>query len=68
MNIDANTYKEYTEKYSSIEIEVIPQNNHHNIFINFNNGDNKYIHIYFDNDKEEVKRNYLNENEEVEKN
>ena len=63
MNKDINTYKEYLEKYSSIEIEIIPAKNHYGKFIS-----NKiYAHIFFDDDKEIKKRNYLEQNEEVKK-
>ena len=35
-------------------------------FININNKeDEKYYHIYFDEDKEEIKRTYLNKNDKV---
>ena len=32
-----------------------------------NNEDEKYYHIYLNDNKEEIKRNYLNANENVEK-
>ena len=32
-----------------------------------NENDKKYYHIYFNGNKEEIKRNYLNENENVSK-
>ena len=62
-----NDYKEYSEKYSSIEIEIIPVKNMYGMFINYNKEDEKYYHIYFNNNTEEINRNYLNENEQVEK-
>ena len=63
MNIDINAYKEYSEQYSSIEIEIIPAKNHYGKFIS----DDIYAHIFFDDDKEIKKRNYLEQNEEVKK-
>ena len=65
INININDYIEYLEKYSSIEIEIKPVNNTHGKFINFKNKDEKYYHIYFDNKKEEIKRNYINEDEDI---
>jgi len=53
--IDINTYKEYSE----IAIEIIPIQNKYGNFININNKDDeKYYHIYFDDNKEEIKRTY----------
>ena len=54
ININIDTYKEYNEIYSPIEIEIIPVKNVNGIFINLNLiGNQKYFHIYFDNNKEE---------------
>ena len=61
-------YKEYSETYSSIELEIIPVNYKYGIFINiFNKANEKYFHIYFNDDKEEIKRNYINPNDNVTK-
>jgi len=57
LNVNIDIYKEYSTKYSSIEIEVKLVDNKHGKFINTT--DNEFYHIYFDNSKEEVKRNYL---------
>ena len=65
INIKINDYKEYSEKYSSIEIEIKPVNNKYGQFINFKDEDKKYYHIYFNNHEEEINRNYINENEEI---
>ena len=67
INISIKDYKEYSEIYSSIEIELKPVDNKYGKFINMNEGDEKYYHIYFNDNKEEIKRNYLNENDNVEK-
>ena len=67
INININDYKEYSEKYSSIEIEIKPANNEYGNFINIKKEDEIYYHIYFNNDKEEVKRNYINDDENIEK-
>ena len=65
MTID--NYKEYLEKYSSIEIELMPAKNRYGKFINIQDEDKLYYHIYFNNNKEEIKRTYINEDDNVEK-
>ena len=65
INININDYKEYSEKYSSIEIEIKPVNNKSGDFINIKEEDKKYYHIYFNNEEEEIKRNYINEDEKI---
>ena len=67
INISIKDYKEYSEIYSSIEIEIKLVNNECDQFINIDKEDEKYYHIYFNNNKEEIKRNYLKENENVDK-
>ena len=64
INININDYKEYSEKYSTIEIEVKPNNKFGN-FIHLKNEDEKYYHIYFNNNEEEIKRNYINKDEDI---
>ena len=58
INISIKDYKEYSEIYSSIEIEIKPVNNIYGKFINMNENE-IYYHIYFNDNKEEIKRNYL---------
>jgi surface protein len=67
INISIKDYKEYSEIYSSIEIEIKPVNNKYGKFININKENEKYYHIYFNDNKEEIKINYLKENENVDK-
>ena len=67
LNVDIQNY----EKHCQIEIEVIPLENNIGPFINFINinedEDEKYYHIYFNNNyKEEIKRQYLYYNEKIE--
>ena len=50
MNININHYKTYSEKYSSIEIEIKPIENKYGRFINLNKENEEYYHIYY-NDK-----------------
>ena len=65
INISIKDYKKYSEIYSTIEIEIKPVNNEYGKFININKENEIYFHIYFNNNKEEIKINYLNENENV---
>ena len=65
INICINDYKEYSEKYSSIEVEIKPVYNKSGKFINIEENDKKYYHIYFNNNKEEIKRNYIMKGEEI---
>ena len=67
ININIKDYKEYSEIYSSIEIEILPLINKYGKFINIIKEDEKYYHIYFDNNKEEIKRVYFNKNEQIKK-
>ena len=55
LEIDINNYKD-----AQIQIEIFPiEIENKNIFINFQKKDEKYFHIYFDNQKEETKKNYF---------
>ena len=67
LNININDYKEYSEIFSSIEIELKPINNKYiyDNFINIEKEDEKYLHMYFNNKKEDTKRNYCNEDEKI---
>ena len=67
IDISINDYKEYSEIYSSIEIEIIPAENKEGQFINFKKEDENYYHIYFDNNTEEIKRNILNKGDKISK-
>ena len=51
INISIKDYKEYSEIYSLIEIEIKPIDNKYGKFININKEKEKYYHIYF-NEKE----------------
>ena len=59
LNINIDNYKKYSQKYSSIEIEIKPVNNKYGKFININEKKEIYYHIYFNDDKEEIRRNYI---------
>ena len=65
LNLSINDYKEY----SSIEIEIIPCKYRYREYkiINYEDKDKLYYHIYFDNNTEEVRRNYLSSYEQIDK-
>ena len=67
LNISINNYKEYSELYTPIEIELTPAKDIYDKFINIPEDKKEYYHIYFDDSKEEIKRNNLEQNEKVEK-
>ena len=62
INISINDYKEYSEL---IEIEIKPVKNKSGYFINIKEEDKLYYHIYFNNNKEEIKRSYMNKDENI---
>ena len=64
LDININDYKEYCELYSPIEIEIIPAKDMYGKFINIY-ADKSFYHIYFNDCKNEVKKNYLTENDKV---
>ena len=66
INLNKNI-KDYIKIYSKIEIEIIPIENQIGKFININKNKFSYCHIYFNGNDEEEKRNFIKENEKVEK-
>ena len=58
-------YKEYSETFSPIVIEITVAKDKSGSFINIYNS--AYFHIYFNDEKEEIKRNYIKELENVKK-
>ena len=54
INLSVNDYKEYRE----IEIEIIPARDKYGKFINIDEDDKLYYHIYFNDNKEEIKNKY----------
>ena len=68
LNININNYKEFSELYSSIELEIIPIQNKYGSFINIKKEeDKKYFHIYFNDNKKEIKKTKLNEEDKISK-
>ena len=64
LGVDINQYK----MFAIIEIELIPAKNKYGKFININNQEEEqYFHIYFNDSNEEINRNYLLENEKIDK-
>ena len=55
LNLDVKDYKEFCE----IEIEIIPTKGEYGKFININENDKLYYHIYFNDSKEEIKNKYI---------
>ena len=51
-------YKEYSETFTPIEIEIIPTKREYGKFININKKDKIYYHIYFNDNKKEIKNKY----------
>ena len=56
LNKDISDYK---KEYSKIEIEIIPCSNGKGKFINIPKKNEAYYHIYFNNNKEEMKTNKI---------
>ena len=68
INININHYKAYSEEYSSIELDIIPKKDEYGKFININKEDKKFIHIYFnDNKNKEIENTSFNRNDNVSK-
>ena len=68
INININHYKSYSEKYSSIELDIIPMKGEYYDFININEEDKKYFHIYFnDNKTKEIENTYFYKEDNVSK-
>ena len=68
INISINHYKAYSEKYSSIELDIIPLEGECAQFINIKEEDKKYFHLYFnDNKKKEIDNTSLDIDDSVSK-
>jgi len=61
LDININDYKEYLK----IEIELKLVTNKSGQFINTNNNNGKYFHIYFNNNKDEIRNNCIIEGEKI---
>ena len=68
INLSVKNYKEYSETFTPIEIEIIPTKGKYGEFININKKDKLYYHIYFNDNKEEIKNKYeIDEQDKVTK-
>ena len=68
INININHYKAYSETKTSIELDIIPMKGKYGEFININEEDKKYFHIYFnDNKKKEIENTSLYKGDNVSK-
>ena len=67
LNVTINDYRKYSEMYSSIEIEIIPCKNKYGKFINISEEDKKFYHIYFNDNKNEIKTTYISDNVQISK-
>ena len=68
IDININHYKVYSEKYSSIELDIIPMKGKYGKFINIKKENKKYFHIYFnDNKNKEIIFNSLCKDDNVSK-
>ena len=47
MSINVNDYKEYSEKYTIVDIDILPLTWRYGTFINIKEGEEMYYHIYF---------------------
>ena len=56
INLRVKDYKEFLETFTPIEIEIIPTKDKYGKFININEDDKLYYHIYFNDNKEEIKK------------
>ena len=51
LNLNFKDYKEYSENFTPIEIEIIPARGKYGEFINIDENDKLYYHIYFNDNK-----------------
>ena len=56
--------KYYKDFYELVEVELFPIKNKYGNFIEINS---PYVHIYFNDGKEEIKRNYITEDDNISK-
>ena len=67
INLSVKDYKKYSETFTPIEIEIIPTKGKYGKFININENDENdklNYHIYFNNNKKEIKNKYEIEEED----
>ena len=67
LNININNYKDFSEKFTPVELEIIPIQNVYGSFIKIEEEDEKYFHIYFNDNKEDIKKTKLNKEDNASK-
>ena len=66
IEININDYIENSQTYTTIEIEIKPKKYKYGKFINIiNKEEESYFHIYFNNNKNEVKKYNINKSDKV---
>ena len=65
LNLNIEDYKKYSESFSSIVLEIIPLEHNYGAFINLDKNNEPFYHIYFNNNKKEIKRSYINKHENI---
>ena len=58
INLSIKDYKEYSETFTTIELEIIPCKDKYGKFININKNDKLFYHIYFNDNKKEKNNKY----------
>ena len=67
LNLNINDYKEYSQFYSTIEVELKLADNEYGKFINISEQEKDYYLIYFSDSKEEIKKTNIQKEDEVKK-
>ena len=67
LDLKINDYIQYSGLYSFVEVEIIPIKNKNDNFINIDEDDENFFHIYFNNNKEEIKRTYITKGDNITK-
>ena len=67
LDININHYKSFSEVFSSIELDLIPMKGKYVKFINIEEEDKKYFHIYFNDNKKEIEKTLLNKDDNISK-
>ena len=67
LNIFIYDYKEYYEKFTPIILEIIPVKNSVGTFINLDDKEKDYYHIYFNDSKIEIKRYDITKEDKITK-
>ena len=56
LDIEINDFKDYSEKFSTIEIEIIPAKDKYCNFIYYKNNNSRYFNIYFNDEQKRIKK------------